>query len=413
RTLLDALGVSPRDIPAPLDARAALYRSLLAGRRMLVLLDDARDSAQVRPLLPGSAHCRVIVTGRSRLTGLIAGGGARPLTLGPLAPAEAHDFLARRLGAARVAAEPWPAHEIAERCGRLPLALAVVAARVATHPGFSLGTVAGELREARGGLDAFTGGEPSTDVRTAFSWSYQALSAPAARLFRLLGLHGGPDISADAAAALAGLPLGEARGLLAEAARGHLLTEHAPGRYTPHDLLRVYAAERVAAQEPPPERERAVQRLLSWYLHAVDVGCARLAPLRRPGCDGAEFTSRDQALRWFEDERPNIVAAAHQAAASRRPDLAWRLTTALWWLSCLRGHPHHWLSAARTALLGAHEALEASRGGRTPDGSLGAAVRPSVPVPVPVRGRPAPAPRWAWGRPWRDGAHESRGAPAT
>ncbi|WP_247197940.1 NB-ARC domain-containing protein, partial [Streptomyces sp. GESEQ-35] len=331
RAFLDALGVPPQTIPGTLDAQTALYRSLLADRRVLVLLDNARDTEQVRPLLPGSADCLAIVTSRSQLTGLVAHEGARPLTLGPLSPAAAHGFLARRVGAVRLTAEPEAVNEIIECCGRLPLALAVVAARAATNPGFALGIIAGELREGRGNLDALTGGDPTSDVRTVFSWSYEALSAPAARLFRLLGLHSGPDICGHAAAALAGLPLRETRGLLAEITRLNLLNQHAPGRYALHDLLRVYAAERVTTQETPQERDRAVERLAHWYLHTAAAVYGYLSPGHRPfplgprppECEPMTFTSRDQALRWCEIERPNFVATVHQAAASHRPDLAW------------------------------------------------------------------------------------------
>ncbi|WP_308408160.1 AfsR/SARP family transcriptional regulator [Streptomyces mayonensis] len=364
RIFLNALGVPPKSVPDFLDAQAALYRSLLAGRRMLIVLDNARDTAQVRPLLPGSPSCLAIVTSRSQLAGLIANEGAQPLTLGPLAPAEAHDLLARRIGAARLAAEPRAVGEIIECCGRLPLALAVVAARAATNPAFALETVARELRECQGNLDALTGGDPTSDVRTVFSWSYEFLSAPAARLFRLLGLHSGPDISAQAAAVLAGLPLREGRVLLAEITRGNLLDEYAPGRYVLHDLLRVYAAERVADQEPAAERAAAVERLIHWYLHAADAVYVHLAPRHRPlpleplpaECERMTFTSREQALRWCETERPNFVTTVHQAAESHRPDLAWQLTASLWGFTFLSGDLHDWLNVARTSLEGAIEA---------------------------------------------------------
>lgn len=255
RAFLGALGVPPMRIPSGLDAQTALYRSMLARRRMLVLLDNARDTDQARPLLPGSPGCLVIVTSRNRLTGLVAGEGAHPLTLDQLTPDEAHGLLARRLGTARPAAEPRAADEIITRCARLPLALAIVAAHAVAHPGFPLSAIAEELRDSHGSLDAFASGDDiTTDVRAVFSWSYKAVSAPVARMFHLLGLHSGPDISAPAAAALAGLPVRETRGLLVELTRAHLLTEHFPGRYTLHDLLRVYAAERVRAEETAEER---------------------------------------------------------------------------------------------------------------------------------------------------------------
>ncbi|MGW4299673.1 AfsR/SARP family transcriptional regulator [Streptomyces sp. NPDC004376] len=364
RIFLDALGVHPLRIPAGLDAQTALYRSLLARRRMLVLLDNARDTEQVRPLLPGSPGCLVIVTSRSRLAGLVAGEGAYPLTLDQLSAAESRDLLARRLGADRLAAEPEAVDEIVERCARLPLALAIVAAHAAEHPGFPLRAVAKELRAGRG-LDAFAGGDDlTTDVRAVFSWSYRALSAPAARLFRLLGLHSGPHIPVSAAAGLAGLAPCDVRAPLAELTRAHLLTERFPGHYTLHDLLRVYAAERVQAEETPPERERAVERLLAWYLRAADAAYPHITPNRPrvplgdlPACGPApEFGSHDEALDWCETERANLVSAVHQAAEAGLTGIAWRLPAVLWGFFYLRSHAHDWLDTARTGLAAARAA---------------------------------------------------------
>ncbi|MER5339360.1 BTAD domain-containing putative transcriptional regulator [Streptomyces mirabilis] len=366
RIFIDALGVPPQRIPAGLEAQTALYRSLLAERRVLILLDNARDTDQVRPLLPGSPGCLVIVTSRNQLTGLVAGDGAHPLTLNQLTSAQAHDLLARRLGAGRSAAEPEAAQEIVTRCARLPLALAIVAARAAAHPGFALSAIAEELRNCQGSLDAFTGSDITLDVRAVFTASYQALSAPAARLFRLLGLHSGPDISAPAAATLAGLPLRETRGVLAELSRAHLLIEHFPGRYTLHDLLRVYAAERVRADETPQERDRALERLLAWYLHSTEAAYSHITPQRRripleplpSSCLPATFTTHEQALEWCETERANLVAAVHTAAASGHPGIAWRLPAVLWGFFYLRGHTRDWVDTTGTGLAaarGAHD----------------------------------------------------------
>ncbi|MET4927672.1 BTAD domain-containing putative transcriptional regulator, partial [Streptomyces sp. PSRA5] len=257
RIALDGLGVPSWRIPAQLEAQALLYRSLLANRRMLIVLDNARDAEHVRLLLPGSPGCLVIVTSRNQLTSLIASEGAYPLTVRQLAFSDAYDFLRRRLGAKRLSAEPLAADEIITLCGRLPLALAVVAARAAINPGFPLSAIAGELRDSHGSLDAFAGGDLRTDVRAVFSWSYEALSAPAARLFRLMGLHTGPDISAPATAALAGLTLPEAHSLLAELTHAHLLIEHLPYRYTMHNLMRVYAREKVRTEESPENHDTA------------------------------------------------------------------------------------------------------------------------------------------------------------
>jgi hypothetical protein len=216
RGFLDALRVPPAEIPAGLDAQVGLFRSLMADRAMLVLLDNARDAEQVRPLLPGSSRCLVLVTSRSPLIGLVVGAGAHPLVLDVFTPAEAAALLADRLGAERVARETAAASDVIKACGRLPLALAIAAARAASRPGVSLGELAAELGDSRHLLDALDTADAATSPRSVFSWSYRLLSPPAARLFRLLAEHPGPDISAAAAASLAGVPPGQAVQLLDE-----------------------------------------------------------------------------------------------------------------------------------------------------------------------------------------------------
>jgi DNA-binding SARP family transcriptional activator len=237
RGLLDGLGVPAGRMPPTLAARAALYRSLLADQRVLVVLDNARGAEQARPLLPGAPGCLVVVASRDRLSPLVAD-GAHPLNLDPLTPAEARALLAGRLGAARMATEPTAASQIIAGCAGLPLALTLVAARV-IQSGFPLGAIAAEFAEARGRLDAPAAGE----LRAAFSWSYDGISAGAAALFTLLGVQPGQDITAERAADLTGQPRPRARRLLAELAGATLLTEHAPGRYSCHHLLRAYAAD--------------------------------------------------------------------------------------------------------------------------------------------------------------------------
>ena len=201
--LLDGLAVSAARIPAGLDAQAALYRSLLVGKRMLVLLDNARDVDQVRPLLPASPGCLVIVTSRSQLTSLVATEGASPLTLDVLTDAEAQELLSRALGPERVADDPGAAGALIQLCARLPLALSIAAARTYSQPWLSLAALTADLRDARSPLDALDAGDATANVRAVLSWSYKQLDPPAARLFRLLGLHAGPDISTAAAASMA------------------------------------------------------------------------------------------------------------------------------------------------------------------------------------------------------------------
>jgi DNA-binding SARP family transcriptional activator/tetratricopeptide (TPR) repeat protein len=357
RGFLDAFAVPPQRIPASLEAQVGLYRSLLAGRRVLVVLDNARDAEQVRPLLPGAPGCLAVVTSRNQLAGLVAAAGAHPLTLDLLSAAEARDLLARRLGPDRVAAEPHAVDEIITLCARLPLALALAAARAATHPGFGLAVLAGELREARGGLDEFAGADLTTDVRAVFSWSCQQLSPEAARLFRLLGLHPGPDVAAPAAASLAGLPVGKVRPLLAELARVHLVTERAPGRYTFHDLLRAYATELAHSHHTGDDLRAATQRMLDHYLHTAHTADSLLNPHRDdpttlppvPAGVGPEhLADRERALAWFVTEHPVLLAAIRQVAGfdAHVWQLAWTLTRFLGY----QGYWHDSVDALSAAL---------------------------------------------------------------
>jgi DNA-binding SARP family transcriptional activator len=267
RGFLDALGVPPARIPEGLPALAGLYRSLLAGKRILVLLDNAEDAAHARPLLPGSPGCLAIVTSRTRLTGLVATEGAFALTLDPLATGDARELLARRIGPDRVAREEKAADDIIAGCAGLPLALTIAAARAGASPGFPLRVFAAELREATRVLDPLNGGDVATDVRAVFSWSYHALTPEAARLFRLLSLHPGPDVALPAAASLAAIGLHQARALLGELTHAHLLAEHVPGRYAFHDLLRAYATELARMHDSIDIRSAAVRRVLDHYLH--------------------------------------------------------------------------------------------------------------------------------------------------
>lgn len=337
RGFLEAFGVPVTRIPADLPAQAALYRSMLAGKRVLVVLDNARDAEQVRPLLPGSPGCLAIVTSRSNLTSLIAAEGACPLTLDLLPAIDARDLLTRRLGTTRVASEPDAVDDIIAGCARLPLALTIAAARAASIPRFPLAVFATELRDATRALDAFRGGDRVTDVRAVFSWSYRALSPGAARLFRLLGLHPGPDIAISAAASLAAMPLDRARAALDELARAHLLAEHSPGRYSFHDLLRSYAAEQAHAHDSQDVRDTAVRRVLDHYLHTACTAAMliepHLAPLAlspvRPGVVLDEHVTGEDAMSWFTAEHAALLAAVLLAADAGFGTHAWQLAWAL------------------------------------------------------------------------------------
>ncbi|MER6496056.1 AfsR/SARP family transcriptional regulator [Streptomyces griseorubiginosus] len=333
RTLLEALGVPPRELPEDQDALAARLRTVLTGRRVLILLDNARDAGQIRPLLPGAPGCLVIVTSRNRLGGLVAVDGARPLRLDVLTAREGRDLLLRRLGAERVAAEPEAVREIVELCARLPLALAVAAARAADRTAFPLAALADELAEGHGSLDAFTDADQAADVRAVLSWSYHALSPAAARLFRLLVLHPGPDVSLPAAASLAGLGAAATRSLLAELVHAHLVDEPAPGRYAWHDLLRAYAAELSAGTDGPDEITAARRRMADHYLHSA-YAAARLMDLTRdrivlaepsPGVHSESHTTPQRAMAWFGTERAVLVAVLKEASAHGFDVHAWQL----------------------------------------------------------------------------------------
>jgi hypothetical protein len=210
------------------------------------------------------------------------GDRARTLSLDVLSGTEAYQLIAGRLGEPRLSAEPEAAGELIGLCARLPLALAITAARAVTHPGFTLAALAGELRDARGRLDALSTGEDATDVRAVLSWSYQCLQPGAARMFRLLGLHPGPEITAAAAASLAGAGLAETRRVLRELTRCHLLAEPSAGRFAFHDLLRAYAAEQAAVLDSDEDRRAATGRMLDHYLHSARSADLQLNPLREP-----------------------------------------------------------------------------------------------------------------------------------
>ena len=328
RWFLDALDVPPQRTPAGLDAQTALYRSLLTDRRILILLDNARDADQVRPLLPGTPTCLVLVTSRNQLTGLIAGNAAQPLPLDLLDPDEARELLTRRLGADRTTSDPAALNEIIHHCARLPLALAIVAARAATQPDLPLATLAADLHRRHERLDSLATGDPATDARSVFSWSYQQLTPPAAHLFRLLGAHPGPDLSTSAAASLTGTPPTQARQLLTELVHTHLVTERLPGRYALHDLLRAYATELAAAGDPAP-----VRRLLDHYLRSANGADAVLNPTRDPielippldGVTVDTFQSPAEATDWFTNEYQVLVAAVPLAVTAGLDRHAWQL----------------------------------------------------------------------------------------
>jgi tetratricopeptide (TPR) repeat protein len=359
RRFLDALGVAPQRIPADPEAQVGLYRTLLAGKRMLIVLDNARDPDQVGPLLPGTPGCLVVVTSRNRLTGLVATVGAHPIPLDLLTLDEARDLLVRRLGVHRVAAEPDAVDEIITCCVRLPLALAIVAANAATQPRQSLAAIAADLRDRHDRLSVLsTGDTPTTDVRAVFSWSYHTLTPAAARLFRLLGLHPGPDVTAPATASLAALPIDQIRTLLTELTRANLIVEPVPGRYTFHDLLRAYATEHVHTTDPDPQRHAATHRILDHYLHTAYTADRLLDPARdpitlpqpQPGVTPEHPTDYEHALAWFNAEHAVLLTTVDHTVATGFDTHTWQLAWTLHDFLNRRGHWHDLAAVHRDAV---------------------------------------------------------------
>ncbi|MEV0129147.1 tetratricopeptide repeat protein [Dactylosporangium sp. NPDC050688] len=321
---LGLLGVPPAQVPAEPKSRAGMYRSLLRDKQMLIVLDNAATAEQVRPLLPGSGASLVLVTSRVHLPALVTVDGARPVTLDLLDAADARTLLAGRIGTARTDREPEAVDSIVAACARLPLALSVVAARAALHPDFSLAAIAAELSSAHGRLDALRSDDPKADVETVFSWSYQRLTPPAQRLFRLGGLHPSPELGVPAAAALAGLPVAEVRPLLAELVRAQLVIEPRPGRFGMHDLLGAYASGLADRAEPVAERAAARRRIVEHYTRAATSAAMTLNPSRHPaGVQGFDLPARPSTVAEqggsdpaAAEQRGPVPAAGQRGSAS-------------------------------------------------------------------------------------------------
>jgi transcriptional regulator with XRE-family HTH domain/tetratricopeptide (TPR) repeat protein len=369
RVLLDGLGAPPDRLPATTPAQLGLYRSLLAGKRVLVLLDNARDATQVRSLLPGSPTCGVVITSRNQLNGLVALDNATPLPLDVLDETESRQLLARRLGTERTTAEADATTQLTHRCGRLPLALCVTAARATMRPDLSLTQIAADLAATQRNLDAFTvPADPTADVRIAFSWSYTTLTPACRLMFRLLGLHPGPDISPDAAASLAAVPPEQANTLLAELTGSNLLSA-TRDRFALHDLLRAYAAEQAEIPAAELDRHTALRRMLDHYLttattaaHLLDenVRLPTQTPPAAPGVRPEALTTRTEALNWFAREYPVLLRLIDLAATTGFDVHAWQLPRTL------RGHFESralWTDWDHTHQVAAHAArrLEDSR----------------------------------------------------
>jgi DNA-binding SARP family transcriptional activator/Tfp pilus assembly protein PilF len=343
---LRALGVAGQDIPAGEDERAARYRSLLAGRRILVVADNAGSVGQVRPLLPGAPGCAVVVTSRDSLAGLVARDGATRLDLDLLPLPDALGLLGALIGD-RLDTDPLAAKVLAERCARLPLALRVAAELAVARPAATLAELAGELADQQSRLDLLgAGGDPRTAVRSVFSWSYQHLDPGAARAFRLLGLHPGPGFERYAAAALTATTMERAGPVLDLLARAHLIQPARPGRYGMHDLLRAYAAEQATATDSAKERRAALTRLFDHYLYTAAAAMDTLFPaeashrprIPRPATPAPPVAEPGAARAWLDAERANLVAVAAHAAGHGQPGHTTRLAATLFRYLDTGGH---------------------------------------------------------------------------
>ncbi|MEV0388784.1 BTAD domain-containing putative transcriptional regulator [Nonomuraea sp. NPDC050643] len=357
--LLRALGVPPERIPAEVEEAAAMYRSVLADRRMLLVVDNAASAEQVRPLLPGGGGSVVLVTSRGGLGGLVARDGAHRMNLDVLPLDDATALMGRILGAERAAAEREAVTELAELCDRLPLALRIAAANLATRPRQRVADYVARLRTGDRLTALSVAGDPYSAVLVSFDLSYAHLSVAARRVFRLLALAPGPDVTAAAAAALAGLGTAAAEGLLEELARAHLVEERATGRYTCHDLLRHYAGDLAAREESEAGRAAARARLYDHYLSSADAAARILYPHMsrlpiEPDDDrGALFPAEQPALAWLDEEFSCLVAVVRHTSRHGPHRVAWLLADALRGYFWLRRPMVDWLTVAEAALTAA------------------------------------------------------------
>jgi DNA-binding SARP family transcriptional activator/tetratricopeptide (TPR) repeat protein len=360
---LRALGRAGQDIPPDVEERAAAYRTLLDGRRVLVVLDNAATVEQVRPLLPGSPSCLVVVTSRDSLAGLVARHGAHRIDLDSLPPEDAATLLRALIGE-RADAEPGAVATLAEQCARLPLALRVAAELAAANPDISIGHLIGELADEQRRLDLLdAGGDARTSVRGVFSWSYRHLPADAARAFRLAGLHPGPDLDAYAVAALTAITLDHARDVLARLAQAHLVQSARPGRYAMHDLLRSYASQLASAEDGADDRQAAMTSLFDYYLGTAASAMDALVPAERsrrprippPPTAAPAMTGPAAAREWLDIERAALLAIAAHAAACGWPRHATRLAATLFRYLATGGHNAEAIALHAHALTAARE----------------------------------------------------------
>jgi tetratricopeptide (TPR) repeat protein len=357
---LTALGVPVGAVPSDVEAASALYRSVLADRRMLIVLDNASSVAQVRPLIPGNDHCLSIVTSRGRLSGLAVREGAQRLTLGMLPQEEAVALLHAVTDGYRTDDDEAKLAELARLCARLPLALRIAAERAASQPHMQLDEFMADLRDESALWEALsTGdGDEAEAVRSVFAWSYQGLAPDAARLFRLLGLYPGLDIGIGAVASLAGVSIRRARQLLDTLVGSYLLEQTAPDRFEFHDLLRAFAADQARLEELPDDSAAALLRVLSWLLRTADAAQSWIEPtadhlaLDTPddGVAPLSFLNYDQAVDWSEREQANFLPAVLAAEKNGHGRYAWQLATVLWNAQAPSAQVTDWLAMGKIGL---------------------------------------------------------------
>lgn len=355
---LRSLGIPDTDIPSSLDGQSSLFRSLTAGQRLLVLIDNVDTSDRVRPLLTGPGPACVVLTSRNRLSGLAVREGAHPMTLAMLSPEDAERLLSSILGAERVTAESDAVSEICRLCGYLPLALRIVAERAAARPQLPLQELVEELSEESERLDILTTTDDETAaIRHVFSWSYHSLTVDAGMVFRLLGLHTGPDISREALAALTGMPPASLRRAVDNLVNAHLVQETTSHRLTIHDLLHSYAREIVETDEPESSRHAALWRLGTWYSTAavaadryLTPGFTTPLPPGRPTVQTPQFDNFDQALQWFEAERANLLAYVQNSQQSEDFEAAVIITRTSWGFFNTRKYWSDWIECDKAGL---------------------------------------------------------------
>ncbi|MGW7542997.1 ATP-binding protein [Streptomyces sp. NPDC054770] len=354
RGFLDALGVEPGRIPVAPHAQAALFRSLVAGKRMLLVLDNAAGTAQITPLLPGGDTCTVLVSSRNRMPGLITGHGAHHVSVDILTDAEARRLLAARLGTERIDAEAAAVDELVGLCGGFPLALGIIAGRAHTDPHLPLADLADELRD--GALDVLDDADPAASLPAVLSSSHRALTDAEAEVFGLLAIAPGPDIGLSAAGSLTGLGRSRTRALLRRLEQASLIGQDGRGRYRMHDLIRRYAT--TAHDLADGTREAALGRVLDFYTHTAYAADQLLdshrAPIQlappAPGCHPEAPADIPAAMDWFDAEHRNLLAAQGAAVAHAAHRTAWQLAWTLYNFQYRRGHRHDQLTVWRIAV---------------------------------------------------------------